>query len=156
MFPVEHVSYDDAQEFCRRLSEKEGKLYRLPTEAEWEYACRAGTTSPFSFGDSCNGTEANCNGELRPYGTKIKGKNLERTTKVGSYPPNAFGLYDMHGNVWERCSDWFDGRYYEDSPLEDPAGPGRWRIPCQPWRRLDQRPRRLPIGGPLWARPVVP
>ncbi|HEX4145873.1 MAG TPA: SUMF1/EgtB/PvdO family nonheme iron enzyme [Pirellulales bacterium] len=121
-FPVEHVSYDDALEFCRRLSEKEGKLYRLPTEAEWEYACRGGTISPFSFGDSCNGSEANCNGE-RPYGTKIKGKNLERPTTVGSFRPNAFGLYDMHGNVWERCSDWFDGRYYGESPLEDPEGP---------------------------------
>jgi formylglycine-generating enzyme required for sulfatase activity len=122
LFPVEHVSLDETLEFLRRLSEKEGKLYRLPTEAEWEYACRAGTSSPYSFGAACNGRQANCNGD-KPYGTKTKGTYLERTTKVGSYRPNAFGLYDMHGNVWERCSDLYDGKYYDESPLADPEGP---------------------------------
>ena len=120
--PVEQVSWDDAQEFCRKLSQKEGKTYRLPTEAEWEYACRAGTTTPFNFGSTLNGTEANCNGNY-PYGTTTKGAYLKRTTTVGSYRPNAFGLYDMHGNVFEWCSDWYDSAYYKNSPADNPTGP---------------------------------
>ena len=108
-FPVENVSWDDANEFCRKLSamaaEKSARrVYRLPTEAEWEYACRAGTTTPFHFGGQCNGAKANCNGNF-PYGTNVKGPNLGRTAQVGSYAPNPFGLGDMHGNVWEWCSD---------------------------------------------------
>jgi formylglycine-generating enzyme required for sulfatase activity len=122
-FPVEQVSWDDAQEFCRKLSQKEGKNYRLPTEAEWEYACRAGTTTPFNFGSELNGTQANCIGNNYPYGTSSKGPYLERTTKVGSYRPNAFGLYDMHGNVWQWCEDWYGKDYYSTSPVDDPQGP---------------------------------
>lgn len=121
-FPVEKVSWNDAVEFCRRLSQKEGRTYRLPTEAEWEYACRAGTTTPFNFGSLLNGAEANCNGN-NPYGTSYKGPYLQRTTTVGSYRPNAFGLYDMHGNVWEWCADRYDGSYYAGSPQDDPTGP---------------------------------
>jgi len=126
-FPVEMVSWGDAVEFCRWLSatpaeKSAGRVYRLPTEAEWECACRAGTTTPFHFGNQLNGREANCNGEL-PYGTETKGPNLERTTTVGSYQPNALGLYDMHGNVNEWCQDWHSGAYYNYSPSEDPAGP---------------------------------
>ncbi len=109
--PVEQVNWNDAVEFCDKLNAQEslpsGYRYALPTEAQWEYACRAGTTTPFHFGSTLNGTEANCNG-TRPYGTEIKGSYLERTTVVGSYPPNAWGLYDMHGNVFEWCEDMYD------------------------------------------------
>ena len=102
-FPVERVSWDDAVEFCRKLSElpeekTAGHVYRLPTEAEWEYACRAGTTTPFHFGSKLNGEEANCDGSL-PLGTTIKGPSLDRPTTVGSYQPNVFGLYYMHGKL---------------------------------------------------------
>jgi len=118
--PVEQVSWNDAVEFCRKLSAREGKTYRLPTEAEWEYACRAGTTTPFHFGKSCNGTEANCDGES-PYGTSVKGPYLRRTTSVGKYAPNAWGLYDMHGNVCEWCSDWWGD--YPVGIATNPTGP---------------------------------
>ena len=127
-FPVEMVAWKDAVAFCRRLSnlpaEKKAKrTYRLPTEAEWEYACRAGTTTVFNFGDDLNGIEANCRG-IHPYGTWNVGPFLKRTTEVGSYSPNAFGLYDMHGNVWEWCADWYRLEYYAKSPPADPKGPG--------------------------------
>jgi len=118
--PVEGVSWDNAVECCRKLSARDGKTYRLPTEAEWEFACRAGTTTPFHFGKSCNGTEANCWGEF-PYGTSVKGMPLDRTTSVGKYQPNAWGLYDMHGNVWEWCSDEYGD--YPAGPVTNPAGP---------------------------------
>ncbi len=126
-FPVEQVSWDDALKFCRKLSalpseRSAGREYRLPTEAEWEYACRAGTTTPFHFGSVLNGRQANHDGN-RPYGTSEKGPYLERTTTVGSYSANGFGLYDMHGNVWEWCADWYDEEYYANSPVDDPQGP---------------------------------
>ena len=128
-FPVENVSWDDAAVFCRKLSALPGertarRVYRVPTEAEWEYACRAGTTTPFHFGSQLDGREANCNGNY-PYGTESKGPDLERPTTVGSYPPNAFGLYDMHGNVWEWCEDSYDENYYKASPVDDPQGPAQ-------------------------------
>ena len=133
-FPVEKVSWDDAVEFCRRLSNlpeerAAGNTYRLPTEAEWEYACRAGTTTPFHFGSVLNGKQANCDGGL-PYGTETKGPYLQRTMRVGSFAPNAFGLYDMHGNVYEWCADWYDSDYYKNSPVSDPRGPssGSYRV----------------------------
>ncbi len=126
-FPVEQVSWDDAREFCQRLSslpeEKAAKrVYRLPTEAEWEYACRAGTTTSFHFGTKLNGAEANCVG-TSPFGTTENGPNFRRPVRVGSYLPNAFGLYDMHGNVWEWCRDYYDENYYRSSPVDDPTGP---------------------------------
>lgn len=128
-FPVESVSWEDATEFCLRLSARKdekaaGRLYRLPTEAEWEYACRAGvsTLAPFHVGFSLSSLQANFDGGS-PYGDAPLGPNLQRTCSVGSYPPNAFGLYDMHGNVWEWCSDWFDPDYYSQSPECDPQGP---------------------------------
>ena len=109
--PVETVSWDDAVEFCQKLSalpeeHKAKRKYRLPTEAEWEYACRAGTVTPFHFGGELNGLQANCEGKF-PYGTSMKGAYLGKTTLVGSYAPNAWGLHDMHGNVWEWCADLY-------------------------------------------------
>ena len=124
-FPVESVSWDDAQDFLGKLNASYGMSgirYRLPSEAEWEYACRAGTTSPFSFGGVLQGDQANCDGNY-PYGTSSEGPYLERTSAVGSYSSNGFGLYDMHGNVWEWCQDWYGKDYYSSSPSEDPAGP---------------------------------
>ena len=102
--PVEKVSWQEAVAFCEKLSQQTGRTYRLPSEAEWEYACRAGTTTPFHFGATMTTDLANYNGNYT-YGDGPKGMYLERTTEVGSFPPNAFGLYDMHGNVWEWCAD---------------------------------------------------
>src|SRR4029077_11345152 len=101
-----------------------GRKYRLPTEAEWEYSCRGGASSSsiFHYGNSLSSTQANFDGRL-PYGGRGTGPYLERTCKVGSYPANAFGLHDMHGNVWEWCSDWYDEGYYPVSPSVDPPGP---------------------------------
>lgn len=116
--PVETITWNDAIEFCRRLSEKEGARYRLPTEAEWEYACRAGTTTAYHTGDSLSTEQANYNGELDdPEG----GLNRDETTPVGSFAANAWGLFDMHGNVWEWCSDWHGE--YDTVNTTDPRGP---------------------------------
>jgi formylglycine-generating enzyme required for sulfatase activity len=125
--PVENLEWNEAAAFCKTLTdlpaEKEaGRKYRLPTEAEWEYACRAGTTTPFHFGESLSAKQANFNGN-HPYGSAESGPYLRRTAKVGSYAPNAFGLFDMHGNVAEWCADWYDPNYYNDSPDDDPLGP---------------------------------
>lgn len=109
--PVETVSWNDAKEFIRRLNlRNDGYIYSLPTEAEWEYAARAGTTTAFAFGDSLSSSQANFNGNY-PYGNAPKGPYLGKTVKVGSYRPNAWGLYDMHGNVWEWVEDWYTDSY---------------------------------------------
>lgn len=108
--PVEKVSWYDAVEFCKRLSKKTGREYRLPSEAEWEYACRAGTTTPFYFGETITGELANYNAS-ETYADEPKGEYREKTTPVGIFPPNAFGLYDMHGNVWEWCADTWHNNY---------------------------------------------
>lgn len=151
-FPVEQVSWEEAVEFCQRLSAMPGeqsreRVYRLPTEAEWEYACRAGTITPFHFGSQLNGREANCDGEY-PFGTALKGPYLQRPTTVGSYAANAFGLYDMHGNVCEWCSDWHHLDYYPKSPVDDPPGPtwgynrvvrgGSWKYDAKYCRSADR------------------
>lgn len=112
--PVECVSWIDCQEFCKKLSEKVGRTVRLPTEAEWEYACRAGSTGKFCFGDA--------ESELDDYAWYSKNSD-RRTHPVGTRKPNAWGLCDMHGNVWEWCQDWHDAFYYEQSPVMDPKGP---------------------------------
>jgi uncharacterized protein (TIGR02996 family) len=126
--PVVCVSWDDAQAVCAWLTEMEpGRVYRLPSEAEWEYACRAGAPEayPFYAGRpllSLSSAQANFDGNV-PYGRAAKGPYLQRTTPVGSYPPNGWGLYDLHGNVWEWCADWYDADYYQQSPSQDPPGP---------------------------------
>jgi formylglycine-generating enzyme required for sulfatase activity len=134
--PVENITWEEAVVFCRKLSElpeekRLGRVYRLPTEAEWEYACRAGTLVPlpFHFGESLSSTDANFCGE-KPYGNAAKGPYLSRTTVVGSYRPNAWGLFDMHGNVWQWCSDWLDDWYATRSPKEDPQGPDEGKLRC--------------------------
>jgi formylglycine-generating enzyme required for sulfatase activity len=117
--PVESVSWNDAVAFCQKLSHRTGKNYRLPSEAEWEYACRAGTTTPFSFGDNITTDLVNYDGNY-PYKSAPKGKYRQQTTDVGIFPPNAFGLYDMHGNVWEWCEDdWHEN--YVNAPKDGSA-----------------------------------
>jgi formylglycine-generating enzyme required for sulfatase activity len=133
--PVEMVSWNDAQDFCQKLSTSSGKIVRLPAEAEWEYACRAGSTTAYCFGDTEN--------ELALCGWYIKNNThngiIDGTTHpVGEKKPNAFGLYDMHGNVWEWCQDWLGS--YPTGTVTDPTGPatgasrvlrgGSWRDPA--------------------------
>ncbi|MEO0969586.1 MAG: bifunctional serine/threonine-protein kinase/formylglycine-generating enzyme family protein [Cyanobacteria bacterium J06639_18] len=117
--PVESVNWNDAIEFCQKLTEKTGREYRLPTEAEWEYACRAKTTTPFYFGETISSNLANYNGNST-YGNETKGQARSRTTEVGTFPPNAFGLYDMHGNVWEWCQDTLH-KNYNNAPNDGSA-----------------------------------
>jgi uncharacterized protein (TIGR02996 family) len=139
LFPVEQVSWTDAQDFLQRLAtlDKEARNareYRLPSEAEWEYACRGGHfvkdlkvshTLPFHFdrpSSSLDYRQANF-GSNYPYGRSDEGPDLDRPSKVGSYRPNLLGLFDMHGNVWEWCADWYERDYYNNSPTHDPTGP---------------------------------
>ena len=115
--PVEQVNWNDTVEFCQKLSQKTGKTYRLPSEAEWEYACRAGTSTPFYFGDTITPDLVNYNGNY-PYDGAPEGLYREQTTDVGSFPPNSFGLYDMHGNVLEWCNDKWHFNYYWGAPTD--------------------------------------
>ena len=132
--PVENVSWNNVVEFCKQLSQKTERTYRLPSEAEWEYACRAGTSTPFYFGETITPDLVNYDGNF-PYGSAPKGKYREQTTNVGTFPPNAFGLYDMHGNVWEWCQDtWHDN--YNGAPNDGSA-----------WIDNENRSRRLLRGG---------
>lgn len=119
--PMSGLRWVDAEEFCKKLSEKEGKTYRLPTEGEWEYACRAGTKTLFHYGDSLSAAQANFNGEQSFNGPK--GPRSKGVVAVGSYRPNAFGLYDMHGNVAEWCADFYDKQFRMTEAAEDPQGP---------------------------------
>ena len=117
-FPVESVSWIDANKFCQKLSSRleeqsKHRRYRLPTEMEWEYACRASQTTAFNTGDSFTSLDGNINGNY-PYNSTIIGPTLNRTCEVGQYPPNSYGIYDMHGNVWEWCSN----EYYDYESLK--------------------------------------
>lgn len=150
--PVENVSWNKAQEFITKLNKQTGKTYRLPTEAEWEYACRAGTETVFNTGKNITTDQANYDGQY-PYADYPKGMYRECTTDAGTFEPNAWGLYDMHGNVWEWCSDWYEEEYYTNSPDTDPKGPasgefrvirgGSWfsgAVMCRSARRYSQYP----------------
>jgi formylglycine-generating enzyme required for sulfatase activity len=142
--PVERVSWHDAQEFCRRLSQRTGQCYGLPSESQWEYACRAGSTTPFHFGATLTPELANYNGN-HVYGNGPKGTYREQTTEVASFPANGWGLHDMHGNVWEWCEDhWHDS--YNFAPGDDQP----WLIPAA----ADDEPRLL-RGGSWLALPRV-
>ena len=173
-FPVENVSWLDCQKFIEKLNEdSQGLKYRLPTEAEWEYACRGGPLAEyqaFNFGNTASSHQANFDGNY-PYGEAAKGPYLQRTCKVGSYRPNMLGLYDMHGNVWEWCQDWYSESAYEDMEdveiTTDPDGPdngavrvlrgGAWYnfgSPCRTARRIDSDTpdsRRSGVGFRLAA-----
>jgi formylglycine-generating enzyme required for sulfatase activity len=118
--PVEQASWEDCQACIKKLREKDKKLYRLPSEAEWEYACRAGTTTPFHFGDTISTDQANYFGEA-VYGNEKKGEFRGKTTPVGSFPANAWGLHDMHGNVWQWCEDRYGD--YPQKNVVAPQGP---------------------------------
>ncbi len=157
--PVEKVSWDDCQAFCRKLSQQGKGQFRLPTEAEWEYACRAGSTTRYCFGD--------LEGALGEYAW-IEGNSGNKTHLVGGKKPNTWGLYDMHGNVWEWCQDWYGN--YSYSAETDPTGPnsgsyrvirgGHW-INCAGYCRSASRGRISPgnrinnLGFRLAAWPAV-
>jgi formylglycine-generating enzyme len=146
--PVIYVTWNDAVAFCAWLSKKEGKTYRLPTEAEWEYACRAGSNSRYYFGNNLEEIHRFANVAdsarkalspnifIEPFDEELKqpetkfsapflghGDSYPWTAPVGKFEPNPFGLYDMHGNAMEWCSDWYDENYYQNSPVNDPQGP---------------------------------
>ena len=140
--PVEQVNWYDAIEFCARLSKLTVREYRLPSEAEWEYACRAGTTTPFYFGETITGELANYNAS-NTYAGEPNGEYRQQTTPVGQFPPNAFGLYDMHGNVWEWCADtWHDN--YDGAPTDGSV-----------WTENGDDNRSLPRGGSWFSDPLL-
>jgi eukaryotic-like serine/threonine-protein kinase len=139
--PVERVSWLAAMDFCQKLSQITPRTYRLPTEAEWEYACRAGMNTPFAFGETITSAVVNYDGNY-PYGGAAKGEYRQKTTPVGSFPPNLFGLYDMHGNVWEWCLDeWID-----NYNLVSSDGSARGNISSR-----DENKQRVLRGGSLHA-----
>ncbi|HTU27482.1 MAG TPA: formylglycine-generating enzyme family protein [Pirellulales bacterium] len=163
--PVVNVSWHDAQAFCRWLSRMEGRRYRLPSEAQWEFACRAGTRSRYHTGDdpeqllsAANLFDARCAPWFPEWEAfALRGDDgFAFTAPVGSFAPNSLGLHDMHGNVWEWCHDWYGAEYYRRSPIDDPTGPatgavrvrrgGSWhtwplyaRSSYRNWNRPDSR-----------------
>lgn len=150
--PVENITWFDAVEFCARLTQATGRTYRLPSEAEWEYACRAGTTTPFGCGETLISDLANFDASC-PYKAEPQGIYRARTVPVGVFGvANEFGLYDMHGNVWEWCVDWW-AESHPGGSVTDPAGPpetapkvirgGGWQsyaVHCRSASRLDSNP----------------
>ncbi len=126
--PVDSVNWEDARAFCRKLSEKTGRKFRLPTEAEWEYACRAGTTTPFYFGKTISPDQVNFDGNYT-YGGSDKGMFRNQTLPVGSLGrPNAWGLHDMHGNIWEWCSSMQMNYPYRADDGREEEDPGARRV----------------------------
>ncbi len=127
--PMENVNWFHVNGFIGSLTNKFGLKFRLPSEAEWEYACRAGTRTPFYTGQSITPEQANYD-YRKSYNNSPLGMYLKMTSPVGKYPSNAFGLHDMHGNVWEWCNDFYDSDYYKKSPETDPKGPvkGKGRV----------------------------
>lgn len=164
--PIEQVSWHDAVRFCTQLSQQTGRSYRLPSEAEWEYACRGGRSTPFGYGETIGVDLANYNGHY-PYGSGAKGIYRKQTTAVQSFPPNPFGLYDLHGNVWEWCADrWHEN--YHGAPTEGSAwitGESDYRLlrggswDSNPWYcRSAYRDKAVPHykGNDLGFRVVCP
>ncbi len=159
--PIENVNWYEAGRFLKKLSDKTGMKFRLPTEAEWEYACRAGTTSAFNTGTTLDSDFANYDAR-KAYADGLIGAYLDRTVEVGSYPPDAFGLCDMHGNVWEWCNDIYDKDYYKITSLNDPKGPqeeagkdrvirgGAWNEKAYKCRSADRNHR-----GPKANQPII-
>jgi formylglycine-generating enzyme required for sulfatase activity len=125
--PVEKVSWNDCQHFIKKLQKQDQRQYRLPTEAEWEYACRAGTKTAFFFGETISTDQANYDGRFT-YGNGKQGVYRRKTTPVGTFPANALGLYDMHGNVWQWCQDFFGD--YPNKDVVNPQGPEKSGGPC--------------------------
>lgn len=151
--PVEQVSWYDATGFCKKLSQKEGKTYRLPTEAEWEYSCRAGSTTVYSFGDS--------ESDLGDYAW-YRGNSSESDRfayriphPVGQKKPNAFGLYDMHGNISEWCSDFYKAGYYSKSPRVDPQGPSSSHYRVLRGGAWFQKPHFCRSADRFWLQPIL-
>jgi formylglycine-generating enzyme required for sulfatase activity len=137
---VEQVSWGEAMEFCRRLSQRTKREYSLPSEAQWEYACRADTATPFAFGETLTPDLANYDGNTT-YGTGPKGIYRKETSAVGSFPANAWGVQDMHGNVWEWCLDtWHDS--YNGAPIDG-----------TPWGSTGDQGARLLRGGSWYNNP---
>ena len=154
--PVERVTWNDAVEFCRRLGQQTGATIRLPTEAEWEYACRAGTGTSFYRDSPMRGVQVDHDDENDNHGHG-GGKTdffWEATTVLGSSPANPLGLYDMQANVWEWCQDWYGDDYYKDNPAADPQGPetGTFRaLRGGPWFGNELACR---AAVPTWDRPL--
>ncbi|NEO31636.1 MAG: formylglycine-generating enzyme family protein [Symploca sp. SIO3C6] len=151
--PVEMVSWNGAVEFCKRLNQNQAeRSYSLPSEAQWEYACRAGETTPFHCGETITDSLANYDAS-RTYASEPAGKYRSETMPVGSFPPNGFGLYDMHGNVWEWClDDWHQN--YDGAPTDGSAwirGRGLWG-----WiRGTDSNSGKVLRGGSWDLNPTV-
>ncbi len=141
--PVVNVNWHDAMEFCRRLSKRTGKSYTLPSEAQWEYACRAGSTTPFHYGATISPELANYDA-TSSYAGGPTGKSRRHTTDMGSFPANAWGLHDMHGNVWEWCLDHWHGSYVagdEKAPKDGSA----WK------KQTAEEGERRQLRGGSWS-----
>lgn len=150
--PVDSVTWNECQDFLKKLKAKDKKAYRLPTEAEWEYACRAGTTTPYSFGETITAKQANfLDSEIAEKGKK----DLSRfkTTPVGAFPANAWGLHDMHANLWQWCQDWYGE--YPQKDVADPQGPMKGPGRVARGGSWFDRADRCRSAARRWADPAV-